>query len=95
LALVRRGLIPSRAKDAKIGFRLINARADTVATKPSFRSAFKWRRCLVPADGFYEWQKVGKGKQPFYILRKDEEPFVFAGLWEAWENPGDDNEVQS
>src|SRR6516162_3196973 len=58
---------------------MINARADTVASKPSFRSAFKRRRCLVPADGFYEWQKVGKGKQPFFIHRKDEEPFAFAG----------------
>jgi putative SOS response-associated peptidase YedK len=66
-----------------------------VATKPSFRSAFKRRRCLVPADGFYEWQKIDKGKQPFYIHRKDEEPFAFAGLWEAWENPEDGKEVQS
>jgi len=65
---------------------MINARADTVASKPSFRSAFKRRRCLVPADGFYEWQKAGKGKQPFFIHRKDEEPFAFAGLWEAWDS---------
>ena len=66
-----------------------------MATKPSFRSAFKRRRCLVPADGFYEWQKIDKGKQPFYIHRKDEEPFAFAGLWEAWENPEDGKEVQA
>jgi putative SOS response-associated peptidase YedK len=95
LALARWGLIPSWAKDVKTGYRLINARADTVASKPSFRSAFKRRRCLVPADGFYEWQKAGKGKQPFYIHRKDEEPFAFAGLWEVWENPEDGKEVQS
>ena len=84
-ALVRWGLIPAWAKDPKIGYRLINARADTVASKPSFRSAFKRRRCLVPADGFYEWQRVSKGKQPFYIHREDEELFAFAGLWEVWE----------
>jgi putative SOS response-associated peptidase YedK len=71
LALVRWGLIPAWAKDAKIGYRLINARADTVATKPSFRSAFKRRRCLVPADGFYEWKRGGKVEQPFFIHRKD------------------------
>jgi putative SOS response-associated peptidase YedK len=95
MVLVRWGLIPSWAKDANIGYRLINARADTVATKPSFRSAFKRRRCLVPADGFYEWKKGRKVKQPFYIHRKDEEPFAFAGLWESWENPEDGKEVQS
>ena len=95
MVLVRWGLIPSWAKDAKIGYRLINARADTVATKPSFRSAFKRRRCLVPADGFDEWKKGGTVKQPFYIHRKDEEPFAFAGLWESWENPEDGKEVQT
>jgi len=95
LTMLRWGLIPSRAKDAKIGYRLINARADTVATKPSFRSAFKRRRCLVPADGFYEWKRDGKVKQPYFIHRKDEEPFAFAGLWEGWENPEDGKEVQS
>jgi len=95
LAMLRWGLIPSWAKDAKIGYRLINARADTVATKPSFRSAFKRRRCLVPADGFYEWKRDDKVKQPFFIHRKDEEPFAFAGLWEGWENPEDGKEVQS
>jgi putative SOS response-associated peptidase YedK len=95
LVTLRWGLIPSWAKDAKIGYRLINARADTVAAKPSFRSAFKRRRCLVPADGFYEWKRSGTLKQPFFIHRKDEEPFAFAGLWEGWENPEDDKEVQS
>ena len=95
LAMLRWGLIPSWAKDAKIGYRLINARADTVATKPSFRSAFKRRRCLVVADGFYEWKRDGKVKQPFFIHRTDAEPFAFAGLWEGWENPEDGKEVQS
>ncbi len=83
-----RTLIPSWAKDAKVGSRLANARAETVAEKPSFRSAFKKRRCLIPASGFYEWQKQATGpKQPFYIHPRDEELFSFAGLWEAWHDP--------
>ncbi len=94
LALVRWGLIPSWAKDAKIGYKLINARAETVATAPSFRSAFKARRCLIPADGFYEWQKVGGGKQPTLIQRKEGDLFAFAGLWEWWKG-GDDGPVES
>jgi putative SOS response-associated peptidase YedK len=82
------GLIPSWAKDPKMGARLINARAETVAEKPAFRSAFKQRRCLVLADGFYEWQQQEskKQKQPFYFRLNDERPFAFAGLWEHWEN---------
>ncbi len=80
----RWGLIPSWAKDTKAGYSMINARAESVATKPSFRSAFKKRRCLILADGFYEWKKVGDKKQPFLIHMKDDEPFVFAGLWERW-----------
>jgi putative SOS response-associated peptidase YedK len=95
LAMLRWGLIPSWAKDATIGYRLINATADTVATKPSFRSAFKRRRCLVPADGFYEWKRYGKVKQRYFIHRKDEVPFAFASLWEGWEDPEDCKEVQS
>lgn len=79
------GLIPSWAKDSKIGNSLINARADGLADKPSFRSAFKRGRCLVVADGFYEWQKQGTNKQPFFIRMKDERPFAFAGLCEHWE----------
>ncbi|MEC4985191.1 MAG: SOS response-associated peptidase [Oscillatoria sp. PMC 1068.18] len=79
------GLIPFWAKDAKIGAKLINARAETVAEKPSFRSAFKQRRCLIVADGFYEWQQQNNQKQPFYIRMKDEQPFAFAGLWEQWQ----------
>jgi putative SOS response-associated peptidase YedK len=88
MALGRWGLIPYWAKDAKIGYSLINARADTVAEKPAFRSAFKRRRCLIPADGFYEWQATGtKVKQPYFIRMKDQEPFAFAGLWEEWTAP--------
>jgi len=89
LARVRWGLIPSWAKDHKIGSNLINARADSVATKPSFRQAFKKRRCLIPVDGFYEWQAVPgqKIKQPFHIGLKDSPVFAFAGLWESWVDP--------
>ena len=86
-ALMRWGLIPSWADDMKIGSRLINARADTIATKPAFRAAFKERRCLVVADGFYEWQTVDGRKQPFLIHRIDDRLFAFAGLWERWRNP--------
>ena len=84
---MRWGLIPSWAKDASIGARLINARGETAAQKPSFRNALQRRRCLVLADGFYEWQKVGKGKRPMRIVLKSGEPFAFAGLWESWRNP--------
>ncbi len=78
------GLVPSWAKDPAIGFKLANARAETMAEKPSFRSAFKKQRCLVPADGFYEWDQKTKPKQPFYFYMKNEEPFCLAGLWEFW-----------
>ncbi|MEH2331811.1 SOS response-associated peptidase [Nostoc sp.] len=78
------GLIPSWAKDAGMGAKLINARAETVAEKPAFRSAFKHRRCLVLADGFYEWQRQQGKKQPFYFRLQDGQPFGFAGLWERW-----------
>lgn len=84
ISLMRWGLIPAWAKDPSIGNRLINARAETVATKPAFRAAFKRRRCLVPADGYYEWQKIGKTKQPYYIRLPDGGPFALAGLWESW-----------
>lgn len=81
------GLIPSWAKDTKISSKLINARAETVAEKPSFRSAFRQRRCLILADGFYEWQQQeDKQKQPFYFRMIDQQPFAFAGLWEHWDN---------
>ena len=83
------GLIPSWAKDVSIGSRMINARSETVTEKPSFRTAFKRRRCLIPADGFYEWQKVDGGKQPMFIRPAESEkrPFALAGLWEMWSDP--------
>ncbi|MEM8964154.1 MAG: SOS response-associated peptidase [Acidobacteriota bacterium] len=84
LAYLRWGLVPSWAKDEKIGNRMINARSETAAEKPSFRSAMKRRRCLIPTDGFYEWKKEGSVKQPYHIHRADRRPFVFAGLWERW-----------
>lgn len=85
---LRWGLIPFWAKDPAIGNRLINARAETVAEKPSFRSAFAKRRCLVVADGFYEWRPAGKRKVPVYIFLKSKKPFGFAGLYESWKDPG-------
>ncbi len=78
------GLVPSWAQDPSIGQRMINARQETISEKPSFRSAFRRRRCLVLADGYYEWQKTGTRKQPFHIHQADEQPFAFAGLWESW-----------
>jgi putative SOS response-associated peptidase YedK len=84
LALVRWGLVPSWAKDEKMGARMINARGETVVEKPSFRSAVKSRRCLIPADGFYEWVRTGEGKQPHFIHFSDARVFAFAGLWERW-----------
>lgn len=79
------GLIPSWAKDDSIGNKLINARAETLTEKPSFREAFRSRRCIIPASGFYEWQKTSTGaKQPFYFFLKEKEVFGFAGLWEEW-----------
>lgn len=80
----RWGLIPSWAKDTQIAAKLINARSETVAEKPSFRSAFRRRRCLIVADGFYEWQAREDKKQPFYIQLENGSPFAFAGLWETW-----------
>jgi putative SOS response-associated peptidase YedK len=83
-SLVRWGLVPSWAKDEKMGGRMINARGETVAEKPSFRSAVKSRRCLIPADGFYEWVRTDSGKQPHFIHFADATTFAFAGLWERW-----------
>lgn len=85
LVLLRWGLIPSWAKDTKIGNQCINTKAETVAEKPSFRSAFKKRRCLVVATGFYEWQAQGRTKQAMWIGLRSKEPFAFAGLWEHWQ----------
>ena len=83
------GLIPAWAKDHKIGNRLINARGEILAEKPSFRTAFKRRRCLIPTTGFYEWQRNpdGRTKTPMYIALKSGTPFAFAGLWESWHSP--------
>jgi len=85
------GLIPSWAKDSAIAHKLINARGETVAEKPSFRGSFKYKRCLIPADGFYEWKiQTGAGaktKTPYFIHMKDRQPFAFAGLWDEWHSP--------
>lgn len=87
LTFLRWGLVPSWAKEIRSGAPLINARAETVAEQPVFRAAFKRRRCLLPADGFYEWQKQPDGKQPMYIEMMDKRPFALAGLWEIWHDP--------
>lgn len=87
LAEVRWGLVPSWSKEVK-GRPLINARSETVHTKPSFRAAFKRRRCIVPASGFYEWKRNGKEKQPYHIRLKNDGLIGFAGLWERWKSPG-------
>lgn len=84
LSLVRWGLIPAWASDASVGARMINARSETAATKPAFRDALKFRRCLVPADGFYEWAKTRQGKQPYCFEVHAGELFAFAGLWDRW-----------
>jgi putative SOS response-associated peptidase YedK len=87
LSELRWGLVPSWAKDPKIGDRMINARAESLADKPAYERAFRLHRCLVPADGFYEWQQRGRRKQPMFIHRRDGEPMAFAGLWAAWRAP--------
>lgn len=84
LETLRWGLIPSWARDPAMGNRLINARAETAAEKPAFRDSFRRRRCLVVADGFYEWKKQPSGKQPYWFHRTDLRPFAFAGLWDRW-----------
>jgi putative SOS response-associated peptidase YedK len=88
------GLIPSWSKDPTIGARLINARSETVTEKPAFRTAFKRRRCLIVADGFYEWRRVGSKKQPYYFHLNNGQPFGFAGLWEHWQSSEGD-EIES
>ena len=96
LSMYKWGLIPSWSKDPAIGDRMINARSESLAEKPSFRNAYRRRRCLILADGFYEWkQNPGmKSKQPVYIRLKTELPFAFAGLWEIWNSP-DGSEIRS
>jgi putative SOS response-associated peptidase YedK len=93
LSSLRWGLVPSWAKDPKMGDRLINARAESVADKPAYRTAFERRRCIIPADGFYEWRKVAgqRRKQPMFVHRRDGEPMAFAGLWEVWRENEDDD----
>ncbi len=109
LSRLRWGLVPSWAKEVKIGDRMINARAETVASKPAYRRAFANKRCLIPADGYYEWKPGTAGaneakprKQPYFIHRRDGEPLAFAGLWEVWKVPdglddvgGDDGWLRS
>jgi len=87
LAFLRWGLIPSWSKDPAIGNRLINARAETAHEKPSFRNAFRRHRCLIPSSGFYEWQRLERGKQPYFVRMRDRRLFAFAGLWDRWEGP--------
>jgi putative SOS response-associated peptidase YedK len=95
LAMFRWGLVPFWAKDPAIGNRMINARAETVAEKPSFRAAYRQRRCLVLADGFYEWKKEGESKTPYFISLASGESFAFAGLWEQWSAKESDESIQS
>jgi len=87
------GLVPRWAKDSSIGNKLVNARSETVAEKPSFREAFLRRRCLVPVDGFYEWSRRGEKKRPYYFHMNEGEPFAIAGLWERWE--GDEGPLET
>lgn len=84
IQLFRWGLIPSWSKDPSIGAKMINARSETLQEKPSFRSAFQSRRCVIPADGFFEWKKAGASKIPYYFHKPDHGPFLFAGLWDSW-----------
>lgn len=93
--MLRWGLVPFWAKDPAIGNRMINARAETVAEKPSFRTAYRKRRCLILADGFYEWRKEGDGKTPYFISLANGQPFAFAGLWEKWQSKETDETLQT
>jgi putative SOS response-associated peptidase YedK len=95
VAMLYWGLVPGWAKEKSIGARMINARAETLAEKPSFRSAYRRRRCLVLADGYYEWQRSGAVKQPYFISFRDDRPFGMAGLWERWRDPGSGDALES
>jgi len=95
LTMLRWGLVPFWAKDPSIGNRMINARAETVAEKPSFRAAYRKRRCLVLADGFYEWHTEAGVKVPYFISLANEQPLAFAGLWENWQSKDSDESIQS
>ena len=94
LVMLRWGLIPSWSRDASIGNRMINARAETVAEKPSFRSAYSRRRCVVLADGFYEWRREGDVKTPYFISLASGKPFALGGLWENWHDRKSDESIQ-
>jgi len=95
MVLLNWGLIPFWAKDRKIGYKTINARAETAHKTPSFRAAFRSRRCLIPASGYFEWDKKAATKQPYFIHRADDNPIAFAGLWEHWEDQGGNEVVES
>lgn len=94
-SLMKWGLVPSWAPDPSMGNRLINARAETLLQKPSFRNLVSQRRCLIPADGFYEWRREGNRKVPVWIHLKNKQAFVFAGLWDSWRNPQDGDVLNS
>jgi putative SOS response-associated peptidase YedK len=94
-SMVRWGLVPSWTANPAVGAPPINARSETADSKPTFRDALRRRRCIVPAEGFYEWKREGARKQPYYIRRKDREPLYMAGIWEAWKSPDDGREFQS
>ncbi|BEQ16054.1 SOS response-associated peptidase [Desulfoferula mesophila] len=85
--LLRWGLVPAWAKEERVGYKMINARAETVADKPAYRGPFRRSRCLVPADGFFEWASTAQGKQPYFLARRDRAPFALAGLWDRWHGP--------
>jgi putative SOS response-associated peptidase YedK len=87
LVSFRWGLVPTWSDDPKVGSRMINARRESVADKPAYRTALRRRRCIIPADGFYEWQTLSHGKTPYFIHRADGRPLAFAGLWEGWKSP--------
>lgn len=88
------GLVPSWAQDVSIGNRMINARAESLRAKPAFRNAYRYRRCIVPVSGFYEWKKVGRTKQPYFVRPADDQPIGLAGLWETWRSP-DGSELET
>ncbi len=95
LVMLKWGLLPRWSKEPKSGYSMINARADTVASKPAFRYAFRHHRCLVPASGFYEWRKIDARRQPYYVRAQDGGPFCFAGLWEHWKSPDGSQTIDS
>jgi putative SOS response-associated peptidase YedK len=85
--MLRWGLVPAWAQEERVGYRMINARAETVADKPAYRGPFRRTRCLIPADGFFEWAPAAGGRQPYFLARRDGRPFALAGLWDQWIGP--------